>query len=57
MTRTVLSSPIINYRAQPSQILKYNLGLMLFNIYRDKISTHEWLALNDEQTFTSRQTK
>jgi hypothetical protein len=30
---------------------------MLFKIYRDKIPTHEWLALNEELTFTSRQTK
>ena len=47
----------INNRAQPYQILKYKLALLLFKIYRDKIPTHEWLALNDEQTFTSRQTK
>ena len=47
----------INNRAQPAQILKYKQALMLFKIYRDKIPTHEWLALNDEQTFTSRQTK
>jgi hypothetical protein len=45
----------INNRAQPYQILKYKLALMLFKIYRDKIHTYEWLALNDEQTFISRQ--
>ena len=47
----------INKRAQPDQILKYKLALMLFKLYRDKIPSREWLALNDEQTFTSRQTK
>ena len=36
---------------------KYKLALMLFKLYRDKIPSREWLALNDEQTFTSRQTK
>ena len=47
----------VNNRAQPAQILKYKLALMLFKLYRDKIPSHEWLALNEEQIFTSRQTK
>ena len=47
----------INNRAQPAQILNYKLALMLFKLYRDKVPSGEWLALNDEQTFTSRQTK
>jgi hypothetical protein len=47
----------INNRAQPYQIFKYKLALLLFKIYKDKIPTDEWLALTDEQTFTSRQTK
>jgi hypothetical protein len=47
----------INNRAQLAQILKYKPALMLFEIYRDKIPTHEWLALNNEQTFSSGQTK
>ena len=45
--------PSIHNRAQPAQVFKYKLALlMLFKIYRDKIPTHEWLALNGEQTFT-----
>ena len=47
----------VNNRAQPCQIIKYKLALMLFKIYRDKIPTREWLALNCEQSFTSRQKK
>jgi hypothetical protein len=34
----------INNRAQPTQILKYKVALKLFNIYRYKIPTYEWLA-------------
>ena len=46
----------INNRAQPTQVLKYKLALIVFKKFRDKIHSHEWLTLNDEQTFTSRQT-
>jgi hypothetical protein len=48
---------VINNRAQPNKIMKYKLSLMLYKLYREKIPTHEWLALNYEQTFTFRQTK
>ena len=45
----------VNKRAQPSQIQHYKLALLLFKIYRDQIPSREWLALNHEQLFTSRQ--
>ena len=45
----------VNKRAQPYKILQYKLALMLFKIVRDQIPSREWLALNHEQVFTSRQ--
>ena len=44
-----------NNRAQPNQMLQYKLALMLYKIVRDEIPSREWLALNHEQLFTSRQ--
>jgi hypothetical protein len=46
-----------NKGAQPALNLLYKLALMGFKTYEDKIPTQKWLALNDEQTFTSSQTK
>jgi hypothetical protein len=47
----------INKRAQPNHILKFKLTLMLFKMYRDQIPTIEWVALNNDQIFTSGLTK
>jgi hypothetical protein len=47
----------VNNRAQPHQILKYKFTLLLFKLYRVKIPTRDWLALNHGQSFTSHRTK
>jgi hypothetical protein len=46
-----------NKRALPSQILMYKHALLLFNIYTLHIPHFEWIALNFDQTISSRQNK
>jgi hypothetical protein len=42
-------------RATPSMFTTYKLALMLYNIYNTDIQSTEWIMLNLNQVFTSRQ--
>jgi hypothetical protein len=43
-------------RATPSLLTNYKLALMLQNIYNSENQSVEWIQLNLNQVFTSRQT-
>jgi hypothetical protein len=43
-------------RATPSMLTNYKLALMLHNIYNSENQSVEWIQLNLNQVFTSRQT-
>ena len=43
-------------RATPSMLTNYKLALMLHNIYNSENQSVEWIHLNLNQVFTSRQT-
>ena len=46
----------MNNRAMPEAIMHYKHAIQLFKIYSSKEFTLNWLLLNFNQIFTSRQT-
>ena len=46
---------VLNNRATPPKMMKYNLGIQLYKLYNTREHSLEWLHLNQNQILTSRQ--
>ena len=46
----------MNNRATPKAILHYKLAIQLYKLYNSNLYTYDWVLLNSNQSFTSRQT-
>ena len=46
---------LLNKRATPNAMMKYNLGIQLYKLYNSREHSLEWLHLNLNQILTSRQ--
>ena len=46
----------MNNRATPGAILYYKLAIQLFKLYNSNVHNYDWVLLNTNQIFTSRQT-
>ena len=46
----------MNNRATPEAILYYKLAIQLYKLYNSNVHTYDWVLLNTNQIFTSRQT-
>ena len=46
----------IHKRAPPLDVMKYRLAIQLFKLYNDNGTTDDWIDLNLQQNFNSRQT-
>ena len=45
----------MNNRATPEAILYYKLAIQLYKLYNSNVDTYDWVLLNSNQIFTSRQ--
>ena len=46
----------MNNRATPKAILHYKLAIQLYKLYNSNLYTYDWVLLNSNHIFTSRQT-